>query len=122
MYKHVSKFTKELREFTYDDVDLNALMNGGRKNLDPEAEPEPVAEEDKHDLFYCRICDKDVMQNQVSLSHHIKGKNHKKKLAVYEARYKKFVRVARLKVLKATKPRNKAFRRLIFYNMLVQFE
>ena len=127
MYRYVNKFTEGLRNFTYDDVDLTkmGMTTDERKaaiRREKTGEEYQDSSEEEVDMFHCRLCDKDLKHIQKAIDMHVATRGHRRKFQAYKKRYAKFIRLARRRVLKAKRPRNLHYRRLIYYNMLINYE
>ena len=122
MYKYVSRYTEDLRNFTYEDVDMRRLAMTGEERLQEDREGKyETHDEDIEDVYHCTICGKDLKKNLNAVSFHAGTRQHKKKVKEYKARYRKYIRLVRRTVLKASAPRNEHYRRLIYYKRLINF-
>ena len=134
MRRYVQKFTNDLRNFTYENVDMGKLgpdlddahhisqKKGAPLNEDfPQAEESEDAEE-QPECFFCKFCERELKNNATAIRHHSESKTHKNKFKEFKLRYCKFIKKAKKLVLHAKRPRNEGFRRLVYFKLLTQFE
>ena len=121
MYKHVAKFTKELREFSYDNVDLTAAI----KQQEMEEEEELMREiegKDDDKQFFCSLCKKWVSSLPNNMRNHANSRGHSKRLKKWKRIYRKFMEESKSRTLLQRRPKNVFWRRLLYYRMLHNFE
>lgn len=120
MYKHVAKFTKELREFKYEDIDINGYVNQQFAKEDQALIDEiEKIDGDKH--FFCSLCKKWVSSTTYNARNHANSKGHQKRLTKWKQKYRGFMKGARENVLQSSRPKNKFWRRLMYYRLLHNF-
>jgi len=121
MYKHVAKFTKELREFSYDGLDLEAAVNKKFRKEDEKL----IASIDKIDeskQFFCSLCKKWVSSHPNNARNHAQSRGHTKRLIKWKAKYRTFMKEQRRIILSSSRPKNKFWKRLMYYKQLHNFQ
>lgn len=118
MYRRVDKFTKGIRDFSYDGVNLSKVNDAQeRHNEELRLKQSKVVE-----TSVCSLCTKNIPEGDSYWSMHVNSKGHRKKLKKYSKEYKEFVGLCRTNVLLSKRPRNRFLKRLKFYKLLVEYE
>jgi hypothetical protein len=121
MYKHVAKFTKELREFSYEGLDVNGAVDK-RFRKEDEALLKAIESKNEDREFFCSLCKKWVNNHPNSARDHANSRGHTKRLRKFKMVYRGFMKGARENVLKQSRPKNKFWRRLMYYRLIHNFQ
>jgi hypothetical protein len=71
---------------------------------------------------HCTLCAKSFHNNDNAIAQHLSSKAHTKKTRKFNRAYAGFMKLARHHVLNSSRPKNKFYRRLLYYKMLANFE
>jgi hypothetical protein len=94
MYKHVAKFTKELREFSYEGIDRAANIKQKFRKED-ELLLKEIDEIDEDKQFFCALCKKWVSSKPNDARNHAKSRGHSKRMHAWKAKYRDFMKTAK---------------------------
>jgi ribosomal protein S8E len=131
MYRHVKKFTDPLMNFDYNDVNLTVKADKEEAKLNRRAKKrfyekyhygDYQNEEDVSETVSCTLCRKELANNPTTVRNHMNSRGHNKKLKVWKFKYANFLKEARQNILNAKKPRNKYYRRLLYFREAINFE
>ena len=119
MYKHVERFTREMRNFSYEGVNMDRMnIAQERRNLKKELNRGT----EEVETTFCSLCNKKIQNHDLAWYKHEKGKKHQASLKIFKTKYKKFIKFARIYILKAKRPKNAYFRRLQFLKSVINYQ
>lgn len=121
MYKHVSKFTKEIREFSYEGLDIHAAVDSKFDKEDRLLMKE-IDKIDETKQVFCSLCKKWVSSLPNNLRNHCNSRGHNLRLKTWKRAYKQFMKSTKERVFNASRPKNIFFKRLLYYRLIHNYE
>lgn len=129
MFKHVQKFTKELREFDSSQYDPNDMTKKYRKRgkKDKRYRAPVVDEEEEYEIinekvYHCKLCDMDVSMEGNKLDQHMTDEDHVVNVEKFKVRYTQYIKMAKKLILRNNKPRALSLRKLRYFKALYNYE